>query len=44
MKKNVIAKAAAKFAKFAAVKAAGNVSHYGYHQPKEPKILKDIRK
>ncbi len=44
MKKTAIAKIAAKIGKIAAVKAAGNVSHYGYHQPKEPEILKEIKK
>lgn len=44
MKKAIIAKIAAKVGKNAAVKAAGSASLYGYHQPKEPKILKDIRK
>lgn len=44
MKKTTIAKIAAKLGKNAAVKAAGNVSNYGFHQPKEPKILNDIRK
>ncbi len=40
MKKMNIAKLAAKFGKFAAVKAAGTASQFGYHQPKEPKSLK----
>lgn len=44
MKKAVIAKIAAKIGKNAAVKAAGSASQYTYHQPKEPKILNDIRK
>lgn len=44
MKKAVIARFAAKIGKSAAIKASGSASMYGYHQPKEPKILKDIRK
>ena len=44
MKKAPFAKFAAKLGKGAAVKAAGDVSNYTYHQPKEPKILNDIRK
>ncbi len=30
--------------KFAAVKAAGSASCAGYHQPKEPKALKKMKK
>lgn len=44
MKKTTIANIAAKIGRNAAVKAAGAASRFGYHQPKEPKILKDIRK
>ncbi|MBQ8515096.1 MAG: cyclic lactone autoinducer peptide [Ruminococcus sp.] len=29
---------------FAAVKAAGSASCAGYHQPKEPKALKNLKK
>lgn len=30
--------------KFAAVKAAGSASYAGYHQPKEPKALQNLKK
>lgn len=43
MKKAVL-KAVAKAGKKMAVKACGNASYYGFHQPKEPKALKSLKK
>ncbi|MDE6021537.1 MAG: cyclic lactone autoinducer peptide [Ruminococcus sp.] len=43
MKKTIL-KAVAKAGKQMAVKACGNASYYGYHQPKEPKALKELAK
>lgn len=34
----------ASLSKFAAVKAAGAASCAGYHQPKEPKALQNLKK
>ncbi len=38
--KNTILKIVANASKKMAVKACGNASYYGFHQPKEPKTLK----
>lgn len=40
MKKMNIAKLAAKIGKYAAVKAAGTASQFGFHQSKEPESLR----
>lgn len=41
--KTVLEKVAA-IGKFAAVKAIGSASYAGYHQPKEPKALQNLKK
>lgn len=43
MKKTVL-KVVAAAGKKMAVKACGNASYYGYHQPKEPKALCELKK
>ncbi len=43
IQKNMLNKLAA-ISKFAAVKAAGSASIASYHQPKEPKALKNLIK
>lgn len=42
--KKAILKATAKAGKAMAVKACGSASFFGYHQPKEPKIVKNLKK
>ncbi len=44
MKKSFVAAIAARIGKDTAKRAAGTASLYGYCQPKEPKMLKNIKK
>ncbi len=41
--KNVVSKISTKIIKFVAIKASGSASVCGYHQPKEPTILKSMK-
>lgn len=43
MKKTIL-KAVAMAGKKMAVKACGNASYFSFHQPKEPKALKNLKK
>ncbi len=44
MKKSITAAVIARIGKNAAERAAGTASQFGFHQPKEPKMVKNIKK